>query len=88
MFRVLLLAAFCLGMARGAWAAESPAGAEYLRCEYRLDPQGIEVTKPRLSWGMRDSRRGAFQTAYQVLVATSPEVLDRDQGDLWDSGRV
>ena len=37
---------------------------------------------------MRDLRRGARQTAYQVLVASSPEKLAADQGDLWDSGRV
>jgi alpha-L-rhamnosidase len=69
-------------------AAESPATAEYLRCEYRVDPLGIDVTEPRLSWVMNDSRRGAKQTAYQVLVASTPEKLAADEGDLWDSGRV
>ena len=88
MFRALLLIAVCLGTARGVCAAESPAGAEYLRCEYRVDPLGIEVTEPRLSWEMRDVRRGAVQTAYQVLVAGSPEKLARGEADLWDSGRV
>ena len=34
------------------------------------------------------ARRGAKQTAYQVLVASSPEHLAADQGDLWDSGKV
>ena len=37
---------------------------------------------------MHDARRGAKQTAYQVLVASTPEKLAADQGDLWDSGRV
>ncbi len=37
---------------------------------------------------MRDARRGARQTAYQVLVAGTPEKLAAQQGDLWDSGRV
>ncbi len=32
--------------------------------------------------------RGQKQTAYQVLVASSPELLAKDQGDLWDSGKV
>ena len=77
----------------GVWSlrpeqAESPAAAEYLRCEYRVDPLGIDVMQPRLSWEMHDARRGAKQTAYQVLVASTPEKLAADQGDLWDSGRV
>jgi len=69
-------------------AAESPARAEYLRCEYLENPLGIGQARPRLSWEMRDNRRGAAQTAYQVLVASSPEKLAADTGDLWDSGRV
>ncbi len=75
-------------MTSAAQGAESPAEATYLRCEYRVDPLGIDVLQPRLSWEMHDARRGAAQTAYQVLVATTPEKLAADQGDLWDSGRV
>jgi alpha-L-rhamnosidase len=59
-----------------------------LRCEYRRDPLGIDTTKPRLSWIIHSKQRGQRQTAYQVLVASSPELLARDQGNLWDSGRV
>lgn len=84
--------AVCLGffmsMVQAVQAGESPAKAEYLRCEYRVDPLGIDVREPRLSWEMHDGRRGAAQTAYQVLVASSPEKLAADQGDLWDSGKV
>jgi alpha-L-rhamnosidase len=32
--------------------------------------------------------RGLKQTAYQVLVASTSEFLAKDQGDLWDSGKV
>jgi alpha-L-rhamnosidase len=69
-------------------SAESPARVENLRCEYRVDPLGIDVRRPRLYWQLRDVRRGAAQTAYQVLVASTPEQLARNEGDLWDSGRV
>ena len=34
------------------------------------------------------SLRGVRQTAYQVLVASSDELLMKDTGDLWDSGKV
>jgi alpha-L-rhamnosidase len=71
-----------------AQPAESPATAEYLRCEYRVNPLGIDVIEPRLSWEMNDGRRGAAQTAYQVLVASDPEKLAADQGNLWDSGKI
>ena len=64
--------------------------AQRLRCEYRENPLGIDVSRPRLSWTLAadDGRRGQRQAAYRVLVATSPDQLAADQGDLWDSGKV
>jgi len=59
-----------------------------LKCEYRVDPLGIDASKPRLSWILRSRRRGQVQGAYQILVAGSPASLAADRGDLWDSGRV
>jgi alpha-L-rhamnosidase len=45
---------------------------ERLRCEYQNDPLGIDVVKPRLSWIVQSDERAQRQTAYQVLVASSP----------------
>lgn len=61
-----------------------------LRCEHLGNPVGIDVTVPRLSWRMEDpaQARGRKQSAYHVLVASSKEQLDKDTGDLWDSGKV
>ena len=80
-------------------AALHAAGLTNLRCEYRENPLGIDVAKPRLSWVIADPKseisnlesqitRSVAQTAYQVLVASSEELLKNDQGDLWDSGKV
>lgn len=59
-----------------------------LRCEYLTDPLAIDLARPRLSWILESDRRATLQTAWQVLAASSAERLDRDEGDLWDSGRV
>ena len=59
-----------------------------LRCEYRADPLGIDVSRPRLSWIVTSAERGQRQTGYQVLVAGSEAILKLDKGDLWDSGQV
>jgi alpha-L-rhamnosidase len=61
---------------------------ENLRCEYRVNPQGIDEVQPRLSWVLFSEERGQRQTAYQVLVSTTPGKLAENKGDLWDSGRV
>jgi alpha-L-rhamnosidase len=62
--------------------------AARLRCEYRVDPQGIDVVKPRLSWILESKSRDQKQTAYQVLAASSIQRLKKNEGDLWDSGKV
>jgi alpha-L-rhamnosidase len=59
-----------------------------LRCEYSVDPLGIDVATPRLFWQVESADRGERQTAWQVLVASSPDILSAGRGDLWDSGRV
>ena len=59
-----------------------------LRCEDLDDPQGIDVTQPRLSWILHSTAQGEMQTAYQVVAASSPEALTANKGDLWDSGKV
>jgi alpha-L-rhamnosidase len=60
----------------------------HLRCEYLVAPLGLDERMPRLSWTIASDRRGASQTAYRVRVSSSAEKLTRDEGDLWDSGRV
>lgn len=60
----------------------------YLTCEHLLNPLGIDVAHPRLSWTLSCNGRDEVQTAYQVLVASSEELLEAGKGDLWDSGKV
>ena len=59
-----------------------------VRCEYQVNPLAIDTAEPRLSWILGSDKRGQSQTAYQILVATSPDKLQQGQGDLWDSGKV
>jgi alpha-L-rhamnosidase len=77
-------------LAVGPPAFADSVGVEGLRCEHLEDPLGIDAIKPRLSWKLKDpaATRGQRQTAYQILVASSPELLEQKRGDLWDSGKV
>ncbi|HWP39623.1 MAG TPA: family 78 glycoside hydrolase catalytic domain, partial [Tepidisphaeraceae bacterium] len=59
-----------------------------LRCEFGVNPAGVDVEQPRLFWQIHSQQRGQRQTAWQVLAASSAELLSQDRGDLWDSGRV
>ena len=69
-------------------SAEGPQPPTNLRCEYLSNPLGIDVRQPRFFWVLDHAERGQKQTAYQLLVATRPELLAQDRGDQWDSGNV
>ena len=60
----------------------------HLRCEYLVNPLGIDELAPRLSWQLATARRGARQTHYRLRVASSPAKLSAGFADRWDSGRV
>lgn len=68
--------------------AQCEVSATRLRCEYRVDPLGIDQQQPRLNWIVESNTRGETQTAYRILVASTLEKLSSDEGDLWDSGKV
>jgi alpha-L-rhamnosidase len=71
-----------------ACAPGSSAAVAGLRCELSVDPLGIDVAQPRLSWISGGDGRGQRQSAWQVIVASSADLVDANRGDLWDSGKV
>ncbi len=69
-------------------AAAGPFDIVRLRTEYKDDPAGIEVERPRLSWELVSTRRDHRQAAYRITVARSRESARAGSGEVWDSGRV
>jgi len=59
-----------------------------LKCENLQNPLGIDKTAPRFSWKIRSNKNGTEQKAFQILVASTPTLLDNDQTDLWNSGKT
>ncbi len=58
-----------------------------LRTEYKINPV-TDARQPRLSWELVSAERGQVQTAYQIMVATSPALLANENPDLWDSKKT
>jgi len=77
--------------AAAAVAAQQPAqtaGPFNLQIDNLKNPLGIDDPAPRFSWQLQDSAHGAAQTAYEVTVASSPELLQQGDGDVWTTGCV
>jgi alpha-L-rhamnosidase len=71
-------------------AVQGIARAELVPVDLRSDGLGgrpVVSSQPRLSWRVESEKRAQSQSAWQILVASGAEVLAKDQGDLWDSGK-
>lgn len=61
-----------------------------LRCEYLVEPLGIDTPRPRLSWKLVDSAktRGQRQSACQIVVEAEAADGSASRSVVWDSGKV
>lgn len=60
-----------------------------LKCNFQIEPLSIDNKTPGLSWEIYSSQqRNIMQESYQVLVATSEELLNEKNTDVWNSGIV
>lgn len=62
--------------------------ATELKCEYLVNPQGIDMPDPRFFWQITSEDNDAVQSAYQLIVATSESLISENRGDVFDSGKV
>jgi alpha-L-rhamnosidase len=88
MIRYFLVSITCVLLSAQFMEANiKPSG---LTCEYLKNPQVVDITNPRLSWINIDDKdkRGQFQTAWEIRVAGSEELLLAGKPDLWESGKI
>jgi alpha-L-rhamnosidase len=77
-----------LGVPMAVNAQESAKAPHELRVESKVEPLGLDTQTPRFSWELDDARRGAQQSAYQVVVSENVALLTSEKPDTWDSGRT
>ena len=77
----------CLSFLSACKPSESTVKITSLTCENQDNPQGIHFLRPHFSWIMESQERGQRQSAYQILVSASAEMLAENMGDIWNSGK-
>lgn len=75
-------------LALASLAASATVGLRHLTVEGRTAPVGIDVVSPRFGWQIVSDENNVRQKTYRILVASSPGLLARNAGDVWDSGEV
>lgn len=82
--RIICIILFCSAVMLGA---DAPTG---LLCELIPTSDAVRISdpKPEFSWMVNPAAEDSIQTAYQIIVATSPTLLVENLADAWDSGVV
>ncbi len=70
-----------------AYAAVKP-GICNLTTENLNNPLGLQTHSPRFGWQLQNFPNNTMQTAYHILVASDPALLQPGNADLWDSGEI
>ena len=78
---ILLLLSYCL-------KGESSSLPVDLKTDHLENPIGIDNPNPRLAWRIEDSRQGARQSAYRIIVGTDSVKVLNGEGKIWDSGKI
>lgn len=81
------LVALLLCCASAAVAQSTTLKPVDLKCDSLRTPLGIDSERPVFSWILQDTRLGAKQTAYEIKVATKPDLL-AGKADVWNSGKT
>ena len=58
-----------------------------VRVEYRKDPIGMDVSRPRFSWKMESDEKNTMQSAYRIQVSLLDEAENKEVS-VWDSGKM
>ncbi len=69
-------------------AGYSKATVSALKCEYKINPVGIGVAQPRLSWQIVSPENNFMQQAYEIRVAAMQGYLSGAGKLLWETGKV
>src|SRR5690554_1091637 len=59
-----------------------------VKCEYLVNPIGIDEQHPRFTWQMESEGRGGSQKAFQLVVGTEQGEVASGKGNVWQSGSV
>lgn len=79
---------FCVLLLQNCSPRTAALKINALTVEGRDSLLGSDILQPRFSWKMQSEARDLKQSGYQLLVASSKEMLDKNEGDIWNSGKI
>src|SRR6056297_676140 len=89
-FSSKLLFVFSLILMSGCQHFQEDTAPSGLMTDLLLNTEEAVITNPEpgFSWIVNGSGDGVMQTAYQIMVASDPDLIENDDPDVWNSEKV
>ena len=68
--------------------AAQPIQLTNLKCDYLVNPVGIDNVHPGFTWQIADADKGVFQKAYQIVVGTDSSGVASRKGNAWQTNKI
>lgn len=88
MKKYLIIYCLCVSTVFFATAGSKLTEIEGLRCEYLVNPLGLDCIAPRFTWILPFKKSNLYQSAYQIMVDTDSVALISGKATIWNSGKV
>ncbi len=59
-----------------------------LQIENSTNPLGVDNATPVFSWQLQSTQKNVLQKAYHILVSDDEKLLQKNNGNIWDSKKV
>jgi len=86
-YLIILVLPVSISLAAERRGPDAPSG---LMCELMARPELTAVldAQPEFGWVVNSQLPDDAQSAYQILVSSEHKLLDKNTGDLWDTGKT
>jgi alpha-L-rhamnosidase len=87
----LLLIIMCFVLITNVCSAQNKSilKLENLRCEYQINPRGVEKNQPFLSWEINSfKKRNVTQSSFRIILVESDKIPSKKPIFFWDSGVI
>ena len=75
----LIILCLNLFLINPVYCQKNDLSVKALRTEYKINPVGIDIKEPRLSWQIQTNQRNTLQTAYEIRAAMRIDDLGKNK---------
>jgi len=84
----MIKTAFVIASLLANFCCLAQTNVKNLLCENRVNPLGIGIVQPQLTWQIFSDQRNVVQTAYEIKVSENTQGFKKGENIVWSTGKI